>query len=74
MTTNSIYAWRFAELSNILDFHAREPTVPHSATYTLGTNYRCSQEIVAASSRVIANNKFRETKDIHPRAGAGAGS
>ena len=65
-----IYGWRFAKLTNILDFHKRVPVKPHSETYTLGTNYRCSESIVRASRRVIDNNVNRVPKDIQPVEGA----
>ena len=68
-----IYGWRFAELTNILDFHKRVPAKPFSETYTLQTNYRCSQAIVETSRRVIAHNHIREPKDIRPAAGAERG-
>ena len=65
-----IYGWRYAKLTNILDFHERVPVKPHSETYTLGTNYRCSESIVRASRRVIDNNVNRVPKDIQPADGA----
>ena len=69
-----IYGWRFADLGGILGFHERMPPRPWSATYTLGTNYRCSREIVAAGSRLIAHNTRREAKEVLPREGAARGS
>jgi superfamily I DNA/RNA helicase len=69
-----IYGWRFADLGGILGFHERMPPRPWSATYTLGTNYRCSRAIVAAGSRLIAHNARREAKDVRPREGAPGGS
>src|SRR5690606_27358372 len=55
-----IYWWRFAKPGNILDFHARVPPKPYSATYTLSTNYRCSRAIVETSRRLIDRNRRRE--------------
>lgn len=65
-----IYAWRFADLANILGFHDRLPARPYSATYVLSTNYRCLRAIVDASKRVIDHNTMREPKDIHAAADA----
>ena len=61
-----IYGWRFAKLTNILDFHERMPREPYSRTYTLGTNYRSSRAIVEASRRLIDHNQRRVAKDIQP--------
>ena len=59
-----IYSWRYAKLTNILEFEQR---MPAASTYVLSTNYRCSAAIVDASSRVIANNRGRVKKDIRAR-------
>jgi len=69
-----IYGWRFAKPANILDFHDRVPPRPQSATYTLSTNYRCSQAVVEASQRLIVGNKTRVPKQIRYRDGAPEGS
>ena len=69
-----IYGWRFADPNGILRFHERLPPRPWSATYTLGTNYRCSRAVVEAASRLVANNSVREAKDVRPRAGAQEGA
>ncbi|HET6494170.1 MAG TPA: ATP-dependent helicase [Thermoleophilia bacterium] len=69
-----IYGWRFADPSGILRFHERLPPRPWSATYTLGTNYRCSRAVVEAAARLVANNSVREPKDVRPRAGAQEGA
>ncbi len=68
-----IYGWRFAKPANILDFHQRVPDAPHSATYTLSTNYRCSQAIVAASQRLVLHNTLRVPKDVACGPAAGQG-
>ena len=68
-----IYGWRFAKPANILDFHQRMPAAPHSATYTLATNYRCSQAIVAASQRLVLHNTLRVSKDVACGPAAGQG-
>jgi superfamily I DNA/RNA helicase len=69
-----IYGWRHADIAGILDFHERLPPPPWSATYTLGTNYRCSRSVVRASSRLVRNNVRREAKDVSARAGAAEGA
>jgi DNA helicase II / ATP-dependent DNA helicase PcrA len=69
-----IYGWRHADPRGILEFHRREPPPPWSATYTLGTNYRCSRAVVEAGARLVANNAVREAKEIHPRCDAHDGA
>jgi len=69
-----IYGWRQADPRGILEFHRRMPPKPWSATYTLGTNYRCSRAVVETGARLVANNLVREAKDIRPRAGAQDGA
>ena len=69
-----IYGWRHADPRGILEFHERMPPRPWSATYTLGTNYRCSRAVVESSARLVANNTVREPKDIRPRDGAQEGA
>ncbi len=69
-----IYGWRQADPRGILEFHRRMPPMPWSATYTLGTNYRCSRAVVETGARLVANNVVREAKDIRPRAGAQDGA
>lgn len=65
-----IYGWRFADPAGILQFHERMPVEPHSATYRLGTNYRCSCEVVESAARIVSDNAIREIKEVRPRAGA----
>lgn len=62
-----IYGWRFAKLTNILEFEER---VPHASTYVLSTNHRSSTWIVDSSRRVIDRNRNRVPKDIRAREGA----
>ena len=69
-----IYGWRHADPRGILEFHARMPPPPHSATYVLQTNYRCSRAVVEAGARLVAHNAVREAKDIRPRGGAHDGA
>jgi ATP-dependent DNA helicase UvrD/PcrA len=66
-----IYEWRYAKLTNILDFEKR---VPAAETHVLETNYRCSAAIVESSRRVIDHNQNRVAKNIKPRADAPQGS
>ena len=68
-----IYGWRFAKPANILDFHRRVPDAPHSATYTLSTNYRCSQAVIAASQRLVLHNTLRVPKEVACGPAAGQG-
>ncbi len=69
-----IYGWRRADPRGILEFHDRMPPKPHSSTYTLCTNYRCSRAVVETGARLVAHNIVREAKDIRPRAGAQDGA
>ena len=69
-----IYGWRHADPRGILEFHARMPPPPHSATYVLQTNYRCSRAVVEAGARLVAHNTVREAKEIRPRGGAREGA
>ncbi len=69
-----IYGWRFADPTGILQFHERMPIEPYSATYRLGTNYRCSREVVTSSARIVSHNATREIKEVRPRAGAQEGA
>ena len=69
-----IYGWRQADPRGILEFHARMPPRPFSATYTLCTNYRCSRAVVETGARLVAHNEVREAKEIRPRAGAQDGA
>jgi DNA helicase-2/ATP-dependent DNA helicase PcrA len=69
-----IYGWRQADPRGILEFHTRMPPRPFSATYTLGTNYRCSRAVVETGARLVAHNEVREAKEIHPRTGAQDGA
>jgi DNA helicase-2/ATP-dependent DNA helicase PcrA len=57
----SIYSWRQADLTNILNF---ERDFPDAKVVKLEQNYRSTQTIVEAAAKVIALNKARKAKDL----------
>ncbi|MFN0135128.1 MAG: ATP-dependent helicase [Phycisphaerae bacterium] len=57
----SIYAWRGADIRNILDF---EEDYPDATVVRLEQNYRSHGNILRVASGVIAANKRRKHKDI----------
>ena len=57
----SIYAFRGANIQNILNF---EKDYPDLQVYKLEQNYRSTQNIVAAANEVIANNKDQLSKNV----------
>jgi DNA helicase-2/ATP-dependent DNA helicase PcrA len=57
----SIYAWRGADLSNILDF---EKHFAGASVLRLEQNYRSTAVILEAASAVIANNRRRRGKTL----------
>ena len=57
----SIYAWRGADISNILDF---ETHYPGAQVVTLGQNFRSTGHIVHAASGLISNNRARRHKEL----------
>lgn len=64
----SIYGWRGADISNILDF---EKSYPGAKVITLGENFRSTGEILAAADSLIRNNKLRKHKPLYTSRGAG---
>ncbi|MGW8266676.1 MAG: ATP-dependent helicase, partial [Longimicrobiales bacterium] len=57
----SIYAWRGADIRNILDF---ETTFPGASTVRLEQNYRSSGNILDAANQVIRHNVRRKGKTL----------
>jgi DNA helicase-2/ATP-dependent DNA helicase PcrA len=57
----SIYAWRGADISNILDF---ERDYPDAKVVRLEQNYRSTKTILAIASKLIANNLHRKDKSL----------
>jgi DNA helicase-2/ATP-dependent DNA helicase PcrA len=65
----SIYRWRGAEVSNILEFH-RE--FSRATIVKLEENYRSTGNILSAANAVIAQNARRHQKSLRTQAGPGA--
>ena len=57
----SIYAWRGADIRNILDFEA---DFPDATTVHLERNYRSTQVILDAATGVIRRNRRRDEKRL----------
>ena len=64
----SIYAWRGADIRNILDF---EKDFPECETFTLENNYRSTNQILQAAQSVVRNNLDRVDKDLQSVNGEG---
>ncbi|MCF6378813.1 DNA helicase PcrA [Nocardioides KLBMP 9356] len=65
----SIYAFRGADIRNIMDF---EQDFPNAQTILLEQNYRSTQTILTAANSVIGNNRSRKPKRLWTDAGEGA--
>ncbi|HEU5152670.1 MAG TPA: UvrD-helicase domain-containing protein [Iamia sp.] len=65
---NSIYAFRGADISNILDF---EKAFPEVTTVLLEQNYRSTQTVLDAANAVIAHNVGRKPKELWTDQGKG---
>jgi len=65
----SIYAFRGANIRNILQF---ESDYPNAKTILLEQNYRSTQNILSAANAVISNNEGRKDKNLWSDAGSGA--
>ncbi len=64
----SIYAFRGANIRNIMDF---EQDFPNARTVMLEQNYRSTQTILTAANSVISRNEGRKPKNLWSDAGAG---
>ena len=64
----SIYAFRGANIRNILDF---EQDFPDATTILLEQNYRSTQTILTAANGIIGHNKGRKPKRLWSDAGDG---
>ena len=65
----SIYAFRGANIRNILDF---EQDFPNATSILLEQNYRSTQTILNAANSVIEHNQGRKPKNLWSDAGMGA--
>src|SRR3954449_12134295 len=65
----SIYAFRGANIRNILDF---EQDFPDATSILLEQNYRSTQTILNAANAVIGHNRGRKPKSLWSDAGMGA--
>jgi DNA helicase-2/ATP-dependent DNA helicase PcrA len=64
----SIYGWRGADISNILDF---EEQYPGARVIALGQNFRSTAPILAAADHLIRHNQRRKHKDLFTTAEGG---
>ena len=64
----SIYSWRGADYTNILNF---EKDFPGAKVIKLEQNYRSTGNILAASQKIINENKMRTEKTLFTKAGKG---
>jgi DNA helicase-2/ATP-dependent DNA helicase PcrA len=68
VTHNSIYAFRGADIRNILEF---ERDFPETRTIALEQNYRSTNTILQAANAVIAHNRERKEKNLWSELGEG---
>jgi DNA helicase-2/ATP-dependent DNA helicase PcrA len=57
----SIYAWRGADIRNIMDF---EHDYPDARVVVLERNYRSTQPILTGATGVVSNNLDRKSKEL----------
>lgn len=57
----SIYGWRGAQISNILDF---ESFFPHPVVIKLEENYRCTKQVLDCANALIRHNAGRREKTL----------
>ncbi|MGH2920484.1 MAG: UvrD-helicase domain-containing protein, partial [Gaiellaceae bacterium] len=68
VTHNSIYAFRGADIRNIMEF---ERDFPDTRTIALEQNYRSTNTILRAANAVISNNRERKPKELFSELGEG---
>ena len=68
VTHNSIYAFRGADIRNVLEF---EDDFSDARVIRLEQNYRSTQTILSAADAVVANNRARMPKTLWTDLGAG---
>jgi ATP-dependent DNA helicase UvrD/PcrA len=68
VTHNSIYAFRGADIRNVLEF---ERDFPGARTIALEQNYRSTNTILRAANGVIRNNRERKEKNLWSDLGDG---
>ena len=68
VTHNSIYGFRGADITNILEF---EDTFPDAKIVKLEQNYRSTQTILDAANAVIRNNRGQKPKSLWTDIGQG---
>ena len=64
----SIYGWRGADISNILEF---EKAFPDCEVFKLEQNYRSTANILSVAGAVVKNNEYRAKKELWTNQGEG---